>query len=89
MNPTLIAEIDAVVREIANVDHDDSDLTPEVDLLGEGFIDSMKFLKLILTLERTHSVKFTDGDIAQESITTIVGLAAALQAKRDAQGAPA
>lgn len=73
--------VNICVREAAMIDMDDDELTPECDLMDEGFVDSLGLVSIIIQVETNYNIKFTDGDIAQPRLATIKGLAEMISEK--------
>ncbi|MFK7959745.1 MAG: acyl carrier protein [Phycisphaerales bacterium] len=82
-----ISEVDGLVREVGGIDADDAELTPDAELMDEGFVDSLGLVNVLLRLEKKYGVRFTDADAAAGNLSTIRTVAS-LAAERTAS-APA
>jgi len=65
------AELEKFILSDLAMDHGLTELTPEMDLLMQGIIDSMGILKLTAFIEDKFSVKINDVDMIPENFQNI------------------
>jgi len=58
------------------VDSGKKSLGPDEDLLGQGILDSMGIMKLIVYIEETFGIKIEDEEIIPENFQTLNSLIA-------------
>jgi len=69
-----------LLTEIA-ADSGKQSLDPDEDLLGQRIIDSLGILKLVVFLEKTHSIKVMDEDVVPENFQSLNSIAKFVEQK--------
>jgi len=59
-----------------------TEVTPNTDLIVEGVIDSMQVIELIVYLETTYHVEFTEDDLLDSSLSSVAGMAELITSKQ-------
>ncbi len=67
----IAATLDEKIREIAEVDPDEPDLTGDAHLFDEGFLDSFGAADLVRFCEETWSIEVSNVDLATRPLNTI------------------
>ena len=80
----VVSVVAAKVREMNNIDMGDTDLTSITNLLEEGYIDSMGFIKLVTKIEDHFQIKFSNTDFLHADFATIEGMSIIIEEKLSA-----
>jgi len=80
----VVSVVDAKVREMNNIDMDDTDLSYSTNLLEEGYIDSMGLIKLVTEIEDHFRMKFSNADFLRTDFATIEGISSIIDGKLSA-----
>ena len=71
----VVAEISDYVRERFNVRAEDESFSSSSDLWGDGYIDSMGVLDLVVFMDSNFEISILDDDLIAENFQSIESLA--------------
>lgn len=63
-----------IIKKTAGHNHMNTELDEEINLLQMGFLDSMTFIDVVLTIGKTFHIEIADEDIMNSDSATIKGL---------------
>ena len=81
LDQSTVQRVESLVREIAEVGHDDLDFSPAVDLFDYGYLDSFGIVNLIAEVDDRFGVDMTNTDFYGDNIRTIEAIAKYLDAR--------
>lgn len=69
------------IAETFDIDKNDPDFTPDVNLFDYGFVDSMGATEIILFIEERWSIRITQKDLTLSPMNTVEEIAAVVESK--------
>ena len=69
------------IAETFDIDRNDPDFTPDVNLFDYGFVDSMGATEIILFIEERWSIRITQKDLTLSPMNTVEEIAAVVESK--------
>lgn len=69
------------IAETFDIDRNDPDFTPDVNLFDYGFVDSMGATEIILFIEEHWNIKITQRDLTLSPMNTVEEIAAVVESK--------
>ena len=70
-----VAILNELIREIADVEDDDTDFSNSVDLFDYGYLDSFGIVELITMVQEKFKVDLTDTNFCGGNIRTVEAIA--------------